>query len=174
MADHHIFVIDAIEGIGHVPLPVPHSERGEGEGRRDHQQEVRGIKMRKCAKRPCASCPYRLDAPSGLWAVHEYDKLPAYDGEIVEQLAKGAKGTFLCHQRDGHLCAGWIAAHRPENLLALRLDREVDSSVYRYTTDVPVFASGAEAREHGLRDLEHPGAKARRLMDKLSDKGKAN
>lgn len=124
-----------------------------------------------CAKRPCASCPYRRDAPSGLWEAHEYDKLPAYDGEIIEQLAAGATGTFLCHQRNGLLCAGWVAAHGPRNLLALRLDRRVDASVFDYATDTPVFASGAEARDHGLRDIEEPGAKALRLMPKLLRKG---
>jgi hypothetical protein len=127
-----------------------------------------------CAKRPCASCPYRQDAPSGLWAEHEYDKLLAYDGEIIDQLQKGALGTFLCHQRDGHLCAGWVAAHGPHELLALRFDREVAPEVFSYKTDVPVFSSGAEAREHGLRDMENPGPKACRLMDKLVEKGKAN
>lgn len=124
-----------------------------------------------CAPRPCASCPYRKDAPSGLWAEHEYDKLPEYDGEIIHQAARGAFGTFMCHQRDGRLCAGWVASHGPENLLALRLDRHVDPSVFDYTTDVPVFKSGAEARDHGLRDIDKPGAKARRLMDKLEEKG---
>jgi hypothetical protein len=123
-----------------------------------------------CAARPCASCPYRKDAPSGLWAAHEYDKLLAYDGEIGEQVMAGAWGVFLCHQRDGHLCAGWVAGHGPHNLLALRVDDEVDPSVFDYTTDTAVFASGAEARAHGLRDIDQPGAKAQRLMGKLEHK----
>ena len=126
-----------------------------------------------CAIRPCASCPYRKDAPSGLWERHEYDKLPAYDGDIPDQLFAEAFGTFLCHQRDGHLCAGWVAGHGPHNLLALRMDRDVDPSVWTYETDVPVFSSGAEAREHGLRDISKPGKKALRLMVKLIQKGKA-
>jgi hypothetical protein len=41
-----------------------------------------------CAARPCASCPYRKDVPSGIWAAHEYTKLLAYDGDILDQLAK--------------------------------------------------------------------------------------
>jgi len=128
-----------------------------------------------CAARPCASCPYRKDAPSGLWVEAEYDKLPAYDGEIVEQLMQGAIGVFLCHQRDGHLCAGWVAAHGPHDLLALRLaagKQEVDPSVFDYETDVPVFSSGAEARAYGIADIEAPGLKARRLIGKLLEKGK--
>lgn len=126
-----------------------------------------------CAKRPCASCPYRKDAPSGLWATHEYEKLPAYDGHMWEQFEKQAFGTFLCHQRDGHLCAGWVAGHGPHKLLALRLDTAVDPKVFDYATDVPVFSSGAEAAKHGLRDMDNPDDRAFRLMDKLVEKGLA-
>ena len=127
-----------------------------------------------CAPRPCASCPYRKDAPSGLWAKHEYDKLPAYDGEIIEQLQNGATADFGCHQRDGHLCAGWVAAHGAGNLLALRLRAaRVPQETWDYTTDIPVFSSGAEARRHGLKDMKRPKAKALKLMAKLEEKGKA-
>ena len=125
-----------------------------------------------CAKRPCASCPYRKDVPSGIWSQEEYDKLPAYDGEIHEQLEMGAIGVFMCHQRDGNLCAGWIAAHRPENLLAMRITQlRIDESVWDYETDIPVFSSGSEALRHGTRDLHNPGAKAQILMNKLLEKG---
>jgi len=124
-----------------------------------------------CAKRPCASCPYRKDAPSGLWARDEYEKLPSYDGEIIDQLMNGGIGVFLCHQKNGHLCAGWVAAHGPQNLLALRLDHDIDPSVYDYKTDIPVFSSGSEAYAHGIRDMEEPGRKAQKLMVKLLEKG---
>lgn len=124
-----------------------------------------------CAPRPCASCPYRKDAPSGLWHQHEYDKLTAYDGDISEQAFKGATADFGCHQRDGKLCAGWVAAHGAGNLLALRLRAgRVPQETWDYTTDVPVFASGAEARAHGIKDLKRPGRKAQRLMAKLERK----
>jgi hypothetical protein len=127
-----------------------------------------------CAKRPCASCPYRKDAPSGLWDAHEYDKLPAYDGDILDQMFAGATAVFGCHQRDGHLCAGWVAAHGPENLLALRLrGDEVPQETWEYETDVPVFRSGSEAGRHGMKDLHKPGLKAQRLMVKLEEKGLA-
>jgi hypothetical protein len=127
-----------------------------------------------CAPRPCASCPYRKDAPSGLWEKHEYDKLPAYDGDIQDQLFAGATAEFGCHQRDGHLCAGWVAAHGARNLLALRLRAgAVPQETWDYETDVPVFKSGKEARDHGLRDLKRPGKRAVRLMEKLQEKGLA-
>jgi Family of unknown function (DUF6283) len=126
------------------------------------------------AKRPCASCPYRKDAPSGLWARHEYDKLLSYDGEIIDQLKNGAVATFWCHQRNGKLCAGWIATHGAANLLAMQLNApKVPRETWEYTTDVPLFGSGAEARKHGLKDLKKPGRKAVRLMDALVEKGLA-
>jgi hypothetical protein len=32
--------------------------------------------------------------------VEEYEKLSKYDGEIIEQLEKGATSLFLCHQHN--------------------------------------------------------------------------
>jgi len=126
-----------------------------------------------CAARPCASCPYRQDVPSGVWAEHEYAKLIAYDGDIIDQVINGATQVFGCHQRDGHLCAGWVATHGAPNLLALRLRADnVPDETWDYKTDVPVFKSGAEAAKHGVTDMDEPGVKARRLMDKLVEKGK--
>ena len=126
-----------------------------------------------CAARPCASCPYRKDVPSGIWAEHEYEKLIAYDGDVLDQVFAGAEQVFGCHQRDGNLCAGWVACHGAGNLLALRLrgDRVPDET-WGYETDVPCFASGAEAARHGVRDMDEPSPKARKLMDKLVEKGK--
>ena len=48
------------------------------------------------APRPCDSCPYRQDVPSGIWAASEYAKLPAYDAPTCAQSAR----LFLCHQHD--------------------------------------------------------------------------
>lgn len=117
-------------------------------------------------KTPCGSCPYRRDVPSGVWAREEYEKLPAYDGEIIDQLRAGAGSLFMCHQRDGCLCGGWLLTHGVDNLLALRLN-PVDPSVRDYSSDVPVFSSGAEAAEHGVRDLDAPSREARRKVDGL-------
>lgn len=116
----------------------------------------------KAPSKPCGSCPYRRDVPSGIWAQHEYDKLLEYDGPTWGQ----SFAIFMCHQRDGNLCAGWLACHDPQELLALRIPRAtpVDPSVFSYKTTVPVFASGAEARAHGLRDYKDPPVKARRMI----------
>lgn len=122
------------------------------------------------APRPCGSCPYRRDVPSGVWAEEEYRKLPAYDEDTAWQPAT----AFFCHQQDGRLCAGWVAVHDMDDSLGLRLvARLFDISdedylaILEYTTDVPLFGSGAEAAAHGLNDLRHPGAKARRVIGRL-------
>lgn len=120
----------------------------------------------KPPKTPCGTCPYRKDVPSGIWSAEEYAKLPAYDGDIPDQVTKGAAALFMCHQRDGCLCGGWLASHGPNRLLALRL-HPVHSSAFDYQPGVEVFASGAQAASHGLTDIEKPGPKARAKIDGL-------
>lgn len=126
------------------------------------------------APRPCESCPYRRDVPSGIWDAHEYLKLLDYDQPMERQ----PTGAFLCHQNDGRLCAGWVGCHGTETLairlLAYHMSEEDVRRVAWYTTDVPLFESGRDACLHGLRDLQQPGPEAQRMMDKLLRKGKAH
>lgn len=116
----------------------------------------------KPAKRPCGSCPYRRDVPSGVWSLEDYAKLPRYDKETWEQ----PTGVFLCHQRDGHVCAGWLQTHGTDDLLALRMN-EVDPSCFDFSSDVETFDSGVEAAVHGVRDIRNPGPEAQAMMEKL-------
>ena len=120
-------------------------------------------------KRPCPSCPYRRDVPSGIWAESEYAKLPGYDGDVPDQLAAGALGLFHCHQQTGHLCAGWVGCHDMASNLALRFShQDIDiNAVLDYVSPVPLFGSGAEAAEHGRRDLAKPGPDALRKAAQL-------
>ena len=114
--------------------------------------------------RPCSTCPYRRDVPSGIWSVTEYDKLPLYDGETGEQAMAGAFAPFFCHSAPELLCAGWTGCHDMAECLAIRMhSRSLDlDAIYDYVSPVPLFASGAEAAEHGKRDLLDPGAEAKR------------
>jgi hypothetical protein len=119
-------------------------------------------------KRPCSSCPYRRDVPSGIWQEHEYAKLPRYDGDVPDQVMARATGLFYCHQQDRHLCAGWVGCHDMDNNLAVRLSHsDIDPAVYEYVSPVPLFASGAEAAEHGRCDLDAPSPEATRKMAQL-------
>ena len=113
----------------------------------------------KPPKVPCGSCPYRKDVPAGRWAREEYEKLPLYDGETWEQ----PFGLFMCHQRDGCLCGGWLMTHDRDHLLALRIT-PVDESTWEYAPNVEVFASGAEAAAHGISGIEDPSPEAKRKM----------
>jgi len=121
---------------------------------------------------PCPSCPYRQGVPSGVWAAEEYERLRQYDGTIADQAMAGATAAFGCHQGDGQLCAGWVS-HRehPSDLLALRLAAihgDVDESVWDYRTDVPLFASGAQAAAHGLAEVDAPGEDAAAAIAKIT------
>lgn len=112
-------------------------------------------------KRPCGSCPYRRDVPSGIWEASEYEKLPAYDRETWAQPPK----VFMCHQQDGCICGGWLAAHDRVNLLALRIaGPRIDPSVWNYDPGVPVFGSGAEAAAHGMAQVDAPPPEALKMM----------
>ena len=124
-----------------------------------------GIKVRS---RPCASCPYRRDVPSGIWEAFEYDKLPAYDGDTAEQILARATGLFHCHSQPENLCAGWVGCHDMTQSFAVCFNSaRVDPAIYDYVSPVPLFASGAEAAAHGKRDLPRPGPEARRKMRQL-------
>jgi len=121
------------------------------------------------APRPCVSCPYREDVPSGVWAEEEYAKLPDYDREMAFQ----PLAVFMCHQADGRLCAGWLACHGGENLLSIRMTvglGRITPDVEDYTTDVPLFHSGQEACEHGLARIDNPPQAARKMVEKLDRK----
>lgn len=137
--------------------------------------------MKEPAKNPCGSCPYRRDVPSGIWAEEEYDKLPRYDLPMVEQ----PQGVFACHQFESgadsqRICAGWAGVHDMDDNLALRLwgafeklTEDVIEKTRNYTTDVPLFETGEEARQHGIAEIENPSAKAKakvqRIINKRSD-----
>ena len=127
--------------------------------------------MARPAPRPCGSCPYRKDVPSGVWAEEEYDKLPPYDNDTPEQ----PFGLFFCHQQDGHLCAGWVGCHDMDHNLAIRLhagnmsDEDLEA-LATYESPVPLFESGAQACEHGKRDIDHPDDKTRRTITRLTRK----
>lgn len=125
------------------------------------------------AKNPCGSCPYRQDVPSGVWVREEYEKLPQYDGETMSQ----PFGVFMCHQQDGHLCAGWVGCHDMTQNLGLRMAagsgnlsiKEFDKTL-DYVSPVPLWSSGREAHDHGIADVDEPSDKAVKIIDKVGTK----
>jgi hypothetical protein len=123
------------------------------------------------AARPCGSCPYRKDVPSGIWDPSEYLKLRGYDGETFEQ----APNLFFCHQQNGKLCAGWVGCHDMYESLAIRIaasgleDGDLEA-ILSYESPIELFDSGAEAADHGLRDVENPHPEAVRKINTLTQK----
>lgn len=129
--------------------------------------------MRAPASRPCGSCPYRRDVPSGIWHPDEYAKLPRFDADTPHQ----PSGVFLCHQQDGRVCAGWAGCHDMDRSLGVRIAAadgrltgdELDA-VLDYVSPVPLFESGTVAAAHGLAELEAPGVAAQRVMNKVAQR----
>ncbi len=122
------------------------------------------------AARPCGTCPYRRDVPSGVWVAEEYSKLPAYDRETGEQ----PQAVFLCHQQDSRACAGWAGCHDMDENLALRIAAltgrvplETIEAIRDYVSPIPLWESGAQAARHGLAEVEAPGGEAARKIDRL-------
>ena len=118
--------------------------------------------------RPCETCPYRRDVPSGIWDEAEYRKLPAYDNDTPGQPA----GLFMCHQGNGHVCSGWAGCHDMHHALAIRFASrdtapEVIEEILNYRSPVPLFASGTAAAEHGLADVVAPQPEAQQAIAKL-------
>lgn len=129
-------------------------------GHTDAAEDTR-VTTLKPPKVPCGSCPYRKDTPAGIWHPEEYAKLPAYDLPTAFQPV----GVFMCHQKDGCLCGGWLMTHEREHLLALRYHaHRVDPSVWDYRPAVEVFPSGAEAAAYGLSGVAEPSIDAIRMM----------
>lgn len=137
---------------------------------------MRDVVTLRPAINPCRSCPYRRDVPAGIWDFDEYVKLPPYDGETWEQPTE----LFQCHQypagdSQARLCAGWVACHDVDHLMALRIagvfgrmaDDELKAT-YAYSTTVPIFGSGTEAATHGMSGIVDPSPEARRFMTKIS------
>jgi hypothetical protein len=130
--------------------------------------------MKPPTKNPCGSCPYRQDAPSGLWHISHYMMLPLFDLESVGQPAN----VFGCHQNNGHLCSGWVATHDMEESISMRIavqagiiTEETLDACLDYETSVPLFESGAEACLHGIRDYENPSKRTKKMADKMTKKG---
>jgi hypothetical protein len=132
------------------------------------------VKIKAPCAVPCVDCPYRMDAPSGLWAEDQYDKLPDYDKDIGEGQPLA---VFLCHEQNGHLCAGWVGCHGGENLISIYIEAasgglssEELVKTLEHKPRVPLFESGIAAAEHGKEEIEYPGERARKRADAVMAK----
>ena len=117
--------------------------------------------------KPCTSCPYRKDVPSGIWDEGEYDKLAGYD---EEEMWMQPSATFGCHQADGSVCRGWLHCHGTD-LLTVRLHwKEEYGEILDAGPGVELFGSAGEAIEHGMADIDNPGPEAEKMMAAIQRK----
>lgn len=119
---------------------------------------------------PCTSCPYRKDTPAGIWHESEYQKLRDYDNN--ESFA-----TFLCHQSKeigaDTVCRGWLTVHCESVAarLAVAGGKVTREQLYAEVCE-PLYASGNKAADAGMRDINRPGRKARRVIQRLARAGR--
>lgn len=120
-------------------------------------------------RHPCASCPYRLDTPPGVWDASEYAKLPRYD-------ANESAAVFLCHQTPAigadTVCRGWLSVHSESWAARIAVARgQVTPEELYAEPEVPLYGNGQEAAEAGLAGVELPGQRARAMIERLTRKG---
>ncbi|WP_300265732.1 DUF6283 family protein [Microbacterium sp.] len=117
-------------------------------------------------KSPCATCPFRVNVPSGIWDATEYERLAAYDEETYAQ----PTAAFMCHSGPSAVCAGWLGFGDPADLLAVRLGitlGTLEATCATYETPVPLHPSGRAAAEHGMADIAAPSTKALNAIRKI-------
>lgn len=131
-----------------------------------------------CPARPCPSCPYRRDVPSGVWHPEEYAKLALYDEQPGET---PRLETFRCHWQTATgrstVCVGWLGCHGLDAVavrLALAMGALTMDVVERAVgTDVVLYESGTEAAVMGLRDINDPSPEAQAFIARLLFRGAA-
>ncbi len=124
-------------------------------------------------ERACNTCPYLKSTPSGVWAPEEYTKLAEYDekpGEIP------VLATFCCHQQNATgvptVCRGWLSVHRDSVAVRLAcLQGELDIGQVPQKPEPEYYASGTEACEAGIADIEDPSPEARQKVTSLMRRG---
>lgn len=125
------------------------------------------MKVRRAA---CEACPYVVGVPSGVWSADDYQKLPPYDAETMEQPVV----PFTCHAAPSTYCHGWavVGSQRHEcELLALRLASIRGGEYVEIPApSAPLFDTHTEAAAHGMRDIKRPSAAAKKTMRALLKK----
>ena len=125
------------------------------------------------ARNPCATCPYRKDVPSGVWASEEYEKLRKYDDQ---EPSCANMGVFLCHNTpragDQVACKGWVMVHADSLAVRVAQIRGQLTAESFTETDVPLHESGNAAANFGQKKIKRPTRAARAAMAKLRKTGK--
>lgn len=123
--------------------------------------------------RACNTCPYLKSTPSGVWAPEEYAKLAEYDEKPGET---PVLSTFCCHQQTATgvptICRGWLSVHRESVAVRVACARgELGITQVPQEPEPEYYASGTEACEAGMADIEEPSVEARKKVASLERRG---
>ncbi|MGH3734203.1 MAG: DUF6283 family protein [Micromonosporaceae bacterium] len=116
---------------------------------------------------PCETCPYRKDAPSGVWAAEEYERLRSYDAQPIFSRRRSVNATNTTRAAGGHgsaqagpVATTVITCWGYESLFCAarwtpRASRPRWTPVSR-----ALFGSSAEAADHGEAAIRAPAGLA--------------
>ncbi len=117
---------------------------------------------------PCASCPYRLDAPLAHWHAEHFESTQA------SALDPTNGAIFACHSHiklppeERGMCAGWLLDQKTHGLPSLNLrlaffkDATVAPALGAVHSTVPMFESALEMCSVNLRAIRSSRRPARR------------
>lgn len=66
-----------------------------------------------CTK-PCANCPYRVDAPLQHWNKDHFKDLLNSESDFIGK-------SYLCHKNNGSACIGWLMDQDKNNIPSIDL-----------------------------------------------------
>jgi len=137
--------------------------------------------MIKLATKPCEACPYRKDAPKGVWADREFLNLVRNDHSMGN--------TFGCHlntaREEQDVCVGWLADQKrrgvpniqqrvaltglmapvsPPEVARFEAVDENDANLYKSIDEMVLANLG--------KSFPSRNVKAKRLVHKLGTKAK--
>jgi len=88
-------------------------------------------KMHWDTREPCAKCPYRKDAPIGLWDPEEFLNLVRNDADPIEGRVFGCHGTAKKPEGPS-ICGGWLLDQKRRGLPSIQLRLDLISSNKAY------------------------------------------
>lgn len=71
--------------------------------------------------KPCTSCPYRKDAPIGLWDPVEFQNLLRQDADEMGGAVFQCHGEIKKESKDRKLCVGWLLDQRERGVPSIQL-----------------------------------------------------
>jgi hypothetical protein len=75
-------------------------------------------------RKPCGQCPFRKDAPKGVWHEDHYEMLRGLCSNH-DVMSSGSYRTFACHgtrnKKDNAVCAGWMLYQREHGVPSIGL-----------------------------------------------------